>query len=79
LLFAFSDFSIAGAAGVAGVAGVAGFACAKLTLLKAKLVKAITKTLIMFFTVSPPFCVLDVIFQNASIFEGRSKKLMLAR
>jgi len=36
------------------VAGVAGLSCAKLRPLKAKLVKAITKTLIMFFTVSPP-------------------------
>jgi hypothetical protein len=56
---AFSDrisvfFSIAGGAGVAGVAGVAGLACAKLTLLKAKLVKATIKILIVFFTVSPP-------------------------
>jgi hypothetical protein len=58
LVFAFSDFSIAGAAGVAGEAS-GWLACAKLTLLKAKLVRAITKTLIMFFTVSPPSCVLD--------------------
>jgi hypothetical protein len=65
---AFSDlsifFSIAGALGVAGVAGVAGLACAKLTPLKAKLVKATIKTLIMFFTVSPPFFLLDVIFRK---------------
>ena len=67
LVFAFSDFisvffSIAGAAGAAGV--VAGFSCAKLRPLKAKPVKAITKILIMFFTVSPPSSLLDVIFSN---------------
>jgi len=66
-VFAFSDFvsvffSVAGAAGVAGVAGVAGFACAKPRALKLKVVKAITKILIMFFTVSPPSFSLDVIF-----------------
>src|SRR2546427_10244764 len=59
-VFAFSDFisvffSVAGAAGVAGVAGVAGFACAKPRALKLNVVKATTKILIMFFTVSPPF------------------------
>jgi hypothetical protein len=42
---------------------VAGFACAKLIPLKARLVKAITKTLIVFFTISPPF-LLDVILQK---------------
>src|SRR6266545_3344641 len=66
-VFAFSDFisvffSVAGAAGVAGVAGVAGFACAKPRALKLNVVKATTKILIMFFTVSPPSFVLDVIF-----------------
>jgi hypothetical protein len=35
-------------------AGVVGFACAKLTPLEAKLVKAISKNFIMFFTASPP-------------------------
>src|SRR5262245_28959309 len=48
-------FSCAGADGTAGVAGVAGFACAKLTPMKANVVKAATNNLIAFFTVSPPF------------------------
>ena len=56
LVLTFSDFSNAGAAGVAGVAGVAGFACAKLTPLKAKLVKAITSSFVRlpFFVASEP-------------------------
>jgi hypothetical protein len=37
-----------------------GFACAKLSPLKARVVKATIKTLIVFFTVSPPFSDLDV-------------------
>src|SRR6266542_1846143 len=69
LVFAFSDFisvffSVAGAAGVAGVAGVAGFACAKPRALKLNVVKATTKILIMFFTVSPPSFLLDVVFSE---------------
>jgi cytochrome c-type biogenesis protein CcmE len=54
-------FSVAGGAGVAGVAG---FACAKLRPLKVKLAEAITKTLMMFFTASPPSLLLDEIFSK---------------
>jgi hypothetical protein len=74
-VFAFSDFisvffSIAGAAGVAGVAGVAGFACAKPRALKPNVVKATTNILIIFFTVSPPSFLLDVLtFVRRDIFE----------
>jgi hypothetical protein len=51
---------MAGAEGVAGVAGVAGLAWAKLIVLNARVVNATTKILIAFFTLSPPFTVLDV-------------------
>src|SRR5262249_54216017 len=61
LVFAFSDFSIAGAAGVGGGAG---FAFAETAMLKNKIFKTKNKKLIMFFMVSPPSCVLDVVFQK---------------
>jgi hypothetical protein len=57
VVFGFSDFisDFFSVAGAAGVAGVAFFSCAKLTPLKASVVKATTSTLSAFFTVSPPF------------------------
>jgi len=64
-----------------GVAGVAGFACAKLAALKAELVKAITATSIMLFTVSTAFLsIRRDIFKSARgkylalIFDFRSRR-----
>src|SRR6266508_4037790 len=76
LVFAFSDF-ISVFFSVAGAAGVAGFACAKPRALKLNVVKATTKILIMFFTVSPPSFLLDVVFSEC--FKSFTESIKILR